>query len=64
MPDLEDRINTVASGPAEVSGDAGTVKQHDLEDLIKADQHLQGQTAAAKAHRGLRLTKLVPPGTV
>ena len=62
MPDLDDTIETIAEGPAEVSGDAGTVKQQPLPDVIAADEYLSGKTAAANRRRGLRFTKLIPPG--
>lgn len=64
MSDLSQRIEEVAAGPAEVQSDAGRVREQSLEDLVKADQHLAANTAAGKPHRGLRFTRLVPPGTV
>jgi hypothetical protein len=64
MPDLSEQIENAASGPAEVSGDAGTVKQQPLSELMKADQYLKQNQAASKAHQGLRFNKLIPPGSV
>lgn len=60
--DLEDRIRDAADGPAEASGDGGSMKQQPLGELIKADQHLKSKAAARKNHRGLRYTKIEPPG--
>lgn len=57
-----DALNLALGGPAEVSGDAGSVKQHSLSDLIAADKYLAARCATTKARRGLRFTKLVPPG--
>lgn len=63
MPtDPEDVLSDAAEGPAEVSGDAGTVKQQPLGDLIKYADRGAATDAASKAHRGLRFTRLVPPG--
>lgn len=63
MSDLEDTILENASGPAEASGDSGSVKQHSLRDQIEADRYLASKAAAANAtHRGLRFNKIVPPG--
>jgi len=64
MPDLSETIETAAATPAEVTTDEGNVKERPLDELIQADQYLQGKSAATKKHRGLRFTKLVPPGTV
>ena len=35
---LEDKINEVANGPSKASGDAGSVEQQNLKDLIEADK--------------------------
>lgn len=59
------RLLEVASGPASVSGDAGSVQQHSLRDLLEALKHVENQTAATSSPaRGMRITKLVPPGAV
>ena len=64
MPaDPEDVLSDAAEGFAEVSGDAGSLKTHSLEDLIKYADRNAAVSAAALGHRGLRFTKLVPPGT-
>lgn len=62
MADLTDRIEEVAGGPKKVRSDAGEVEQHSLADLLAANQALQGATASEQPHRGIRITKLVPPG--
>ena len=64
MPsDLDDTIEQNAKGPAKASGDAGSVEQHPLPDQIEADRYLASKEAAKQKQRGLRLNKLVPPGT-
>lgn len=60
--DIKDALATNAVGPAEVSGDAGSVKQHSLKDQIEAAKFICGAAAANTARRGVRFTKLVPPG--
>jgi hypothetical protein len=63
MPDdLEDEIRENAASPAKVSGDAGSVEQHSLADQIEADRYLASKQAAKKKNRGLRFSKLAPPG--
>lgn len=59
---LDDTIRQNAQGPAEVSSDAGTVKQHSIKDQIDADRYLASKDATAKPNRGLRFNKLIPPG--
>lgn len=55
---------SAAQGPLKVAGDAGSVEQHTLDELIKADQYLAAKDAASKGRRGLRFTRLIPDGTV
>jgi len=61
--DLDDKIRENAEGPAKVTGDAGSVEQHPLRDQIEADRYLNSKKAANQKSRGLRFSKLVPPGT-
>ena len=58
---LEQAIRENAQGPAEAKGDSGSMRQHDLKDQVEADRYLTSKDAVRKG-RGLRLTKLVPPG--
>jgi hypothetical protein len=60
--DVDQSIRENAQGPAKASGDAGSVEQHPLPDQIEADRYLASKTAANSKSRGLRFTKLAPPG--
>ncbi len=60
--ELEDVIATNAARPKKAETDAGTVEMHPLPDLIEADRYLKQKAAGGKPHRGVRFTKLVPPG--
>jgi hypothetical protein len=63
MPDpLDDAIRTNAEGPAKAAGDAGSVEQHKLTEQIAADRYLASKEAVQSKRRGLRFSKLVPPG--
>ena len=63
MPDdLEQSIRDNAQGPAEAHGDSGGVKQHSLTEQIEAARFLASKAAANSKSRGLRITKLSPPG--
>ncbi len=63
MADLSTTISDNASGPAQVTGDQGSVRQHPLKDQVAADKYLK-DSAAAKSKSPLRFTKMIPPGTV
>ncbi len=64
MPDnLDEQILENAQGPAKAAGDAGSIEQHPLPDLVEADRYLEAKKAAKSKKRGLRFNKLVPPGT-
>lgn len=60
--DLDQTIRDNADGPAKVSGDSGSMEQHKLPDQIAADRYLSAKTATKSKTRGLRFSKLVPPG--
>lgn len=64
MPEdtLEQSIRENAQGPAEAHGDSGGVKQHPLKDQIEADRFLASKQAVKSKSRGVRFTKLAPPG--
>lgn len=65
MPDptpLEQQIADNATGPKRVQGDAGSVEQHSLPDQIAADRYLAAKQAVRSRGKGLRISKLVPPG--
>jgi hypothetical protein len=64
MADLSDKIEEVAEGPAEVSGDQGSVKSQDISKLIEADRYLATKTAMGTTNRGIRFTRMVPDGTI
>jgi hypothetical protein len=50
--------------PAEVSGDAGSVKQRSVSELIQAANYLAGKCAANSPRMGIRFSRLIPDGTV
>jgi hypothetical protein len=60
--DLEAAIETAAENPQSASVDGVTVTQRSLSELIEADKYLQAKKAARRKNRGLRYTKIVPPG--
>jgi hypothetical protein len=63
MPeDLENTILENVQGPAKVTGDSG-MEQHDPTKVIEVDRYLESKKAARSKGLGIRLKKLVPPGT-
>lgn len=59
---LDQTIRDNAQGPSKASSEAGSMEQHKLADQIAADRYLCSKDAANSKTRGLRCTKLVPPG--
>lgn len=62
--DLEETISDAAAEPAAASGDAGSVTQRPLPDLIDADRYLAGKRAKDKPHGGIRFGTFTAPGSV
>lgn len=64
MTDEEVRqtLLTNATKPAKVSGDTGSAEQHNILDVARALKEMPSSAAAAKPARGMRFTKMVPPG--
>ena len=61
---LSKTILETASGPKKVSSDAGSVEQHSLTDLIKAEKYLASKEAAKGSGLGIKLSKIEPDGTL
>jgi len=63
MPiEIDQAITDNASGPKRAQGDSGSVEQHSLIDQIEADRYLASKAAAKRRDRGLRMTRISPPG--
>ncbi len=62
-PDLTEVLLETASGPKKVSGDAGSVEQHAISDLIAADKYLASKEAAKGRGLGIKLARIEPDGT-
>ncbi|MEM0982695.1 MAG: hypothetical protein AAGI17_01955 [Planctomycetota bacterium] len=61
---IAQKIQTAAENPAEVSTDAGRVRQHSIDDQIKAERFAAAQEAKASKSLGIRVGKVRtgPPG--
>lgn len=67
MPDFSDLIESRAEEPSSASGDGQSVSQRPISEIIEAEKYLQGKEAVqstTKGSRGLRFTKIIPPGAV
>ena len=62
--DIDNAIETNASGPRKASGDSGSVDQHGLADQIAADKYLESKKASRSQGLGIKLAKISPGGTV
>jgi len=60
---LDTQIRDNAAGPKKATGDSGSVEQHSLNDQIAADRYLATKKAARSRGLGIRMSKLVPPGS-
>ena len=59
---LEQSIADNAAGPKRAQGDSGSVEQHSLKDQIDADRYLASKEASKRRDRGLRMSRITPPG--
>ncbi len=62
-PSITDAIRDNAAGLKKASNDAGSVEQHTIADQIAADRYLASKQAMSRRNRGLRISRIVPPGT-
>ena len=61
---IEAALATAAVSPLRVKTDAAEVESRPIDDLIAARNALSGNSAGSRPRRGLRMTKLIPPGAV
>lgn len=59
---IADAITQVALGPKSSSESGRTIVEQDIDQLIKADNHIAQKTAGRRNHMGLRFTQIIPPG--
>ena len=57
-------IAAAAASPKKVTGDAGSVEQFGLAELIEAEKYARRKAAGSAANFGLRFLKIRPPGAV
>ena len=65
--ELLELVVTMATQPKVTVAGNFRMEQQSIDALVKAAELLQGMVATEAAdqpHRGLRLTRLIPPGTV
>lgn len=61
--ELQDQIEQQASEPVSGTNDGQSFTQRSLKDLIEADRYLKSAAASKSKSRGIRYSKLKPPGT-
>ncbi len=61
---IDDAILAATAGFQRVKTDAAEVESRPIGDLIKARQYLSSGSAGSRPRRGLRFTKMIPPGAV
>ncbi len=60
--ELDKRVEEALDRPRSVQTDAGSVTERPIGELVQGVRHVKSQRAASRPHRGLRFTKLRPPG--
>ncbi len=61
--DIEKALREAAVAPASASNDAGSVSQHSLKDMIELDRYLASKEAVKTKRRGLRVQRIITPGS-
>ena len=61
---VDKSIKQNAAGPRKVTGDSGSVEQHNLRDQINADRYLESKRASRSKGLGIKLARIRPGGTV
>jgi hypothetical protein len=61
--DVEQAIEENAKGPKRAKGDSGEIEQHTLTEQLGVDRYRKSEQAAKSKGLGVRMTKLVPPGS-
>jgi hypothetical protein len=64
MADNSGQIATNALSPRKAGSDGVTAEQHSVPDQIKADQYAAAVAAVQHPLGGLRIARMVQPGTV
>jgi len=62
--EIKTAIEESAVGPRRASGDSGSVEQHPLPDQIAADRYGASRAASRKKGLGIKLLKIVAPGSI
>jgi hypothetical protein len=60
-PSIADAIRDNAAGLKKASNDAGSVELHSIPDQIAAERFTASKEAMTRRHRGLRISRIVPP---
>lgn len=56
----ETQLEDAALAPQRTTTEEGTVEEHDLDDLVKADQYLSGKQACSSPPWGMKIAKARP----
>jgi hypothetical protein len=64
VPDLDETIEQAAQTPARMAGDAGSVDQRSVAEIIAADKYLASKAQSRRTGWPLRLLRLSAGSTV
>lgn len=60
--DLSNTIAENAAAPKRAQNETGSAEMHSIQDQITADRYLASKRAAKTKNRGLRFSRIAPPG--
>jgi hypothetical protein len=59
---IGEAIEQVGLSPKRTKVKSTEIEEHDLDSLIRADNHVAAKTAGRRNHLGLRFAQIIPPG--
>lgn len=59
---ITEAIKQAAMSPKRQKEAGREIEEHDLDQMIRADNHIAAKAASRRNHQGLRFTKIIPPG--
>lgn len=60
---ISEAIEQVALGPKRSKEAGREIEEFDLDQLIRADNHIAAKNAGRRNHQGLRFNQIIPGGT-
>lgn len=59
---LSDEVQATALKSSKIVVDGQEIQRRSVDEVIKADAYVKGQSAASNGRFGLRFSRIIPPG--